>query len=130
MLDDHDADDSPVKKVRLEFVIVSSTNVTNLMMRDFDGQYLHVDFYHRRDSVTERLRMELMIGSDVFVCELPVCKAFAEGRQMHSNLESHDGGDSLAVIVMLTVAASLKLINGPRPNILNCIPTRKKDELE
>ncbi len=123
MFDDHAADDSPVKKVRSEFVIVNLTIVTNLMMHDFDGHYLHVDFYLRRNMVTERLRMELIIGPDVFVGELhDVCKEFAEGRQVHSNLQSHDGGGSLArkvvvkfVIVVLTVAASLKGINGLRP---------------
>ena len=111
MFDDHAADDSPVKKVRSEFVIVNLTIVTNLMMHDFDGQYLHMDFYRRRNMVTECLRMELMIGPDVFVGELhDVCKAFAEGRQVHSNLESRDGGNSLVrkvtvkfVIVMLTI---------------------------
>jgi len=93
MFDDHAADDSPVKKVRSEFVIVNLTIVTNLMMHDFDGHYLHVDFYLRRNMVTERLRMELIIGPDVFVGELhDVCKEFAEGRQVHSNLQSHDGG--------------------------------------
>ena len=67
--------------------------------------------------------MELIIGPDVFVGELhDVCKEFAEGRQVHSNLQSHDGRGSLArkvvvkfVIVVLTVAASLKGINGLRP---------------
>jgi hypothetical protein len=125
MFDDHAADDSPVKKVRSEFVIVNLTIVTNLMMHDFDGQYLHMDFYRRRNMVTECLRMELMIGPDVFVGELhDVCKAFAEGRQVHSNLQSHDGdgGGSLPrkvvvkfVIVVLAIAASLKGINGLRP---------------
>ena len=109
-LDDHAAVESPVKNVSLEFVLVNLTIVTSLMMDDFDGQYLHRDFYQRRNSLTERLRMELMIGSDYFVGELPVCEVFAEGRQVHSNLESRDGGNSLVrkvtvkfVIVMLTI---------------------------
>ena len=60
--------------------------------------------------------MDRMIWSYVFVGEKPVCRAFAEGREVHSNLVSHDGGDSLArkarvnfVSEMLTIATNLMM---------------------
>jgi hypothetical protein len=100
----------------MDFVIAKLAVGANLMMHDSEGQCLHMDFYHRRNLVAERLQMDMTIGSVVFVGELPVCKSFVEGREVHSKLVSHDGGNSLArkvgmkfVIVMLTIATNLMM---------------------
>ena len=43
-----------MKKVSIYFVVAKLDVAANLMMHDFEGQCLHMDFYHHRNLVVER----------------------------------------------------------------------------